>query len=185
MFNESESEKLLRAESISDQHPWMTNDERQIDSFYRKVIGRLEIDQNLKSRIEWDHYGSGYASYIDAWFYQDSDEFRELAPLGECFVGVAVLFSRLSPFYVLGQGSKAWSEGGGSSYLPCMDFVDVFDLDCTRKLSKTIESFLEKQDLSRVKRVDLENPLSPDYRVPTILSDSPWTEFDALFHWED
>jgi hypothetical protein len=185
MFTQSDIADLIKSRSICDREPWSTNDERKIDAFYHGVVDDIERRAGLKSRIEWNHYGSGYASFIDAWFYDESPSFKDPSFTGNCYFGVAVLFSRLSPFYVLGQGAKSWHDRGGSSYMPSLEFVDEFDRDCVLELSRTLESLLGDHELQRLSRFDLQIPLAEVYDVPTILSDRPFTEFDALFYWED
>lgn len=185
MFNDSEIADLLEARSISYLDPWKGNDEGKIDSFYKRVVKDVEKGAKVMSRIEWDHYGSGYASFVDAWFYREDDAFAVEAYQEVAYEGVAVLLSRLSPFFVMGQGVKSWHDKGGSSYMPALGFVDEFANDAVRELSSKIESLLEGHGLKRLSRAELEEPLSESLEVPTILSSPPFTEFDALFYWED
>jgi hypothetical protein len=54
-----------------------------------------------------------------------------------------------------------------------------------RSLALQVQPLLEGVGLQRLLSSDLSTPLAADVRVPTILVDAPYTEFDALFHWED
>ena len=98
-FAAEDIDKLLSHTCISTDHPWCTNDEAQIDAFYRGICSAIVQSTGTSTRIEWNHYGSGYASFVDAWFYKPTPEFAapELAGTGEAYAGVAVLLSRLSP----------------------------------------------------------------------------------------
>jgi len=139
------------------------------------------------SRIEWNHYGSGYASFIDAWFYKPTPEFSvpDPVPHGEEHFGLVVLLSRLSPYFVFMQGHKHWHGSGGSSYLPAFEAVDELSCSGVLSLAEQVQPLLEGHSLRRLLRADLSTPLLPGTFVPTILADEPHTEFDALFYWED
>jgi hypothetical protein len=178
---------LLSQTCISTAHPWCTNDEVQIDAFYRNICSEIAQSTGTSTRIEWNHYGSGYASFVDAWFYKPLPEFYvpELAGDGKAYAGVAVLLSRLSPYFVLMQGEKQWHDRGGSSYMPCIELVDNFSRAVVEALAEEIQALLQEHGLRRLRRDDVSLPLPDGTAVPTILSDEPFTVFDAVFHWED
>ena len=176
---------LLKAEPITDRQPWASGRERKVEKFYRGVVREIERQAGVKSRNEWDHYGSGYASFIDAWFYAEHEGFRRKEEGGECYSGLSVLFSRLSPYYVVAEGVKFWHDTGGSSYLPCLEFVDQIECDAVVELAESVQALLLERGLFRLTRSQLAEPLPKGTHVPTILCDPPYSHFDALFHWED
>jgi hypothetical protein len=180
--------KLLHGRSISDQSPWSSNDKEEIAHFYRAICEDLCREFLLSSEIEWEDYGSGYASYIDAWFYRDDDRFKvSSSPENRQYTGLVVLFSRLSPYFVVGEDSKSWHVNGssGGSYLPSFELVDDFTHQPVADLFGELEPRLVQRGLIRLRKDDLEQRLPENIRVPTILSDPPYRTFDALFHWED
>ncbi|MFO0958960.1 MAG: hypothetical protein U0800_16295 [Isosphaeraceae bacterium] len=187
MFSDHQIQLLLDQKPITASHPWSSNNEEIIHKHYKEVCEEMASKLGLSSKIEWDHYGSGYASFIDAWFYRPTIQFA--APYkgspGESYFGCAVLFSRLSPFYVLMEGAKAWGPKGGGGYLPCFEAVDEFDTTAVRMLAAEIEPFLRQKGLERLHRHHLSADLPPEIEVPTILCDPPYHQFDALFHWMD
>lgn len=137
-----------------------------------------------KERTEWNHYGSGYASFLDAWFYYPDGRARR-SITDDHHAGVFVLLSRLTGTYALGQGEKSWSPKGGSSYLPHFEAVDFFDHPVLAETTTIIDATLTRLGLKRLHRSDLEPFITQSHRVPTILSDPPHRIFDALFYWED
>lgn len=179
--------KLLNGQNISDQSPWSSNDEKEIVRFYRAICEDLCREFVLSSKIEWGHYGSGYASYIDAWFYRDNDQFKiSSSPEIRQYSGLVVLFSRLSPYFVVGEGIKSWNiNGGGTSYLPAFEMVDHFTHQPVADLLREMEPRLLQRGLVRLCKDDLKKLLPENSRVPTILGDPPYRAFDALFHWAD
>lgn len=182
-----QAKALLSQHSISDLHPWKTNDEPAIDAFYAMVCAEVSHATGALSRIEWTHYGSGYASYIDAWFYKASPEFNVRTSIGQGseHTGLVVLLSRLSPYFVFMEGEKTWHAHGGSSYLPEFGMVDHLPTQAVAALADQVQPILEGHGLVRASREALMEPLPPDLQVPTILADRGFTQFDALFYWED
>ena len=72
------------------------------------MVKQIEREHGLRARVEWGHYGSGYASFIEAWFYP-ADGRARLPPLqagDERHAGLVVLLSRLSRYCVLGQDER-------------------------------------------------------------------------------
>lgn len=77
--------------------PFDPADDDSIRRFYTGLVGQIEREPRLRSRVEWNHYGSGYASFIEAWFYP-ADGRASLPPFragDERHVGLVVLLSRL------------------------------------------------------------------------------------------
>lgn len=178
---------LLSQRAISDQHPWKTNDEQAVDAFYASVCAEVSHATGALSRIEWEHYGSGYASYIDAWFYKASPEFNVREPLcyGNEHTGLVLLLSRLSPYFVFMEGEKTWHARGGSSYMPESGMVDHLPTEAVAALACQVQPILERRGLVRAMRDDLMEPLPHDLQVPTLLARGGFKQFDAPFYWED
>jgi hypothetical protein len=187
MFSPQQVEKLLSQQSISDRKPWSSNDPVAVEEYYKNVCADLMTRTGTSSKIEWNHYGSGYASFIDVWIYKPTENFSVNYPgkRGEAYEGLCILLSRLSPYYVFLQGSKSWEAQGGSSYLPAYEALDNLTHTSIITLGVDVQEILTSQGLVRVFKSELSLPIDSSIRVPTILSDGPFVEFDALFYWED
>ena len=179
--------RLLSLQTITDLHPWVTGDSNSIEGHLKGACAAVVRSTRCESKVEWDHYGSGYASYIDAWFYKTTPEFNVKRPLrhGEEHTGLVVLLSRLSPYFVFMEGEKRWHAKGASSYLPEFDMLDRLETPAVALLARHVQLVLESLGLIRVLRAQLEEPLNTGIHVPTNLADRGFTQFDALFHWED
>jgi hypothetical protein len=180
-------ELLLAQRSISDAFPWKTNDLSQIDAFYKDVCSNVSRATATLSKIHWDHYGSGYASFVDAWFYRTTPDFNVNKPLRkvEGHKGLIVLLSRHSPYFVFMEGDKHWHATGGSGYVPVFSMVDDLPSRAVAALAQQMQPLLEGFGLVRAHKADLAAELPSHFEVPTILSDEPFNEFDAIFYWED
>ncbi len=187
MFTDTQIDMLINQESISSEWPWSTNDERVIDRHIREIVAEVRQKLRVEDKTEFAHYCSGYASYVDCWLYRPDDEFR-FEP-GNNYHGLVVLFSRLSSFYVIGEGKKSWTEtiGGtyGGTYLPEFGFVDDIHHEAVAGLVPPVTAILDDRGLTRLYQSDLDTILPLDVGVPTILADEVFRHFDALFYWED
>lgn len=187
LLSDSDIALLLTGHSISSQHPWDSDDESTIDNYLKYITHDLQRRAAVEARIEWGHYGSGYASYVDAWFYRPTPDF-DAGPAprdGAAYTGLVVLFSRLAPWFVLMEGQKSWSAKGSSSYLPYFQQVDGLKTPAVVQLAAKVQALLEEHGLVRLRQAELDVPLSTTLRVPTVLADAGYTHFDAIFHWED
>jgi len=180
-------EALLSQRSISDMYPWNTNDDEVIDDFYKSICASISDRTGALTQIEWTHYGSGYASFVDAWFYKTTPDFsaKKLYPRGSEHKGLVVLLSRLSPYFVFMEGEKRWRAKTSSSYLPHFVMVDCLPSQGVASLASQVQPILESHGLIRAFRDSLVELLPTALDVPTILSDPPFSQFDALFYWED
>jgi hypothetical protein len=187
LLSHREMESLLSQQTISERHPWVTNDVRLIEAHLRDACAAVTRATRSESRVEWGHYGSGYASFVDAWFYKTTSDFNAKQPIrhGEGHTGLVVLLSRLSPYFVFMEGEKRWHAHGGSSYLPEFAMLDGLETESVSLLARQAQPVLESCGLIRAVREQLSEPLPSGLRVPTILADRGFTQFDALFYWKD
>ena len=162
-------------------------DGKKVDSAYPEIIRDVTKRLKLQSKIEDNSYRQGFASYIDAWFYQDRPAFR-LPPYAEGvhdFHGLYVLFCRFAPYYVMGQGAKSWSDRAGSSYMLAFSGVDVFQTQAVKDLSGRMDPHLSKYGLLRLHKAQLAEQLPPEFHFDTNLVDEKHRLYDALFFWYD
>ena len=201
---------LIRGEELT-RFPPVRRPTSELESFYASLLKEITHLAGCAEKTEWHHYGSGYASFVDAWFYFPDGRARAalISGLGnpngiaishnELYVanwrtgtlareehhGIYVLLSRLSCFYVIGQGGKTWSRNGGSSYMPELKSVDSVKHAALLPLEHQIDASLSASGLKRLHRAELAPTIDAEHKVPTIFSDAPFTQFDALFFWED
>ena len=187
MLSTEEIHALISGRCIKDQYPWSEQDASSIEAFYKSACATVERTANVSSRTEWNHYGSGYASYIDAWFYRPSADFHVTQPLkyGHEYSGLVVLLSRLAPFFAFMEEEKRWSAHTATSYLPTLEAIDNLRSPAVRELATKVQITLEGLGLTRVSKTDLAVPLPPGVSAVTNLTDRGFTHFDALFYWDD
>jgi len=135
------------------------------DSLYPGILRELEKKLRAKSKIDFENHHQGFASYVDAWFYGDNDDFRDRL-LGDknSFAGLTVTLWRFGPYYILGEYPKSLGARARSSGLPSFEGIDHFPTPAVRKLSTAAENCLAEDDPVRLHKSQLAMPL------PRILS---------------
>lgn len=182
-FEHPEVKRLHEAVPTRGPNPWASDDRSAVDAHLRTAVGLVAAQLGLQHRTEFDSYGSGYASFVDAWFHRPTPEFQT-GP-GNSYAGLVVLLCSESPHFVLGEGEKSWHDRGSSSYLPDFDFIDQFTVPAVEALVPAVERILVDFGMIRLSKNDLAAALPADIEIPTILSDPPFRLFDAMFYWED
>ena len=176
---------LVHRLGVSNRPPFHPHDAHAVDVELRALVARLELQCELLSQCEFDHYGSGYASFVDAWFYRADQTFgTSTRGLQKC-AGLCVIFCRHAPCFALLEGTKTWGEKAASSYLPSLDAVDQFATDAVRTLAGEITNVLADMGFTRLARAQLGSKLEDVFHIQTNLSDPPFSTFDALFQWMD
>ena len=136
---------------------------------------------------EWEAYGSGYASFLDSWYYLKEPGFR-LKPFGsgERYAGVTVIYSLFHPMFCAFESEREWDvDGCGSSLLPGVGVIDQYRSDRVKALSLKICKALRDSGIPQVSRTTLETPLDAGIAVETNLSNGTLRLFDAFFNWID
>lgn len=159
---------LIHDRPITEQLPWASRNDALIIDFYQRIIRDVRATHWLGCRVCAD-WGSGDASFVDALFYREPD-----------YRGLAVYFSKLSPYYVIGEGRK-----GGFN----LDYagVDTFAHRNVERLVAPVCAVLDSNGLIRLSKADLGPPLPGSCygAFYTMITQPPWRHFDALFHWVD
>ncbi|MFM9942032.1 MAG: hypothetical protein ACKVP7_21315 [Hyphomicrobiaceae bacterium] len=151
------------------------------------LIKSIEHKKRLLGRHEFDSYGQGAASFIDAWFYRETAAFRVAGTAAneQSYNGLFVLFSLVGPYVVMGEGAKSWGKRGGIGYMPSFSMVNQFKRQAVASLATGIEPLIETTGLVRLNKPDLAARLPFEHEVETNLAEGHQRLFDALFFWID
>lgn len=159
---------LIHDQPITEQLPWASRDDALISAFYRAIVRTVRATHWLGCTVSPEP-GSGYASFIEAWFYREGD-----------YRGLAVFFSKLAPYYVIGEGRKG-------VFLLDYERLDVFEHQNVAALVAPVCGVLDHNGLIRLSKAELAHPLPGSCAggFYTMITQPPWRHFDALFHWVD
>ena len=155
--------------------------------YLRRVVAQIVRRLDLRERSEWNHYGSGTASFADIWLYRDAPDFRRplLDSAEESFTGLWLLINRFVPCYVMGEGEQSWSATNGGRYMPELSGVDRFATPAVERLAADVQRIAGDCGVVRLHRSDVESLLPSQIKFTSNLSNGELRIFDALFFWND
>lgn len=193
MFTNEQLKAMIRQEVISEQYPYSEQDDQALKNYLKAILAELER-ANIRCKVEPDHFGSGYASYMQWFVYEESgvqveeDRFTRT----EYIKGLHVLISNLAPVIVIGNADQsssyilktgAYSSGGQS--VMCKP-EDITVEPARQQLAEQLERLFMKYQFTILRKEDLEAPLPFDADIPTIWREKrEYLVWDAVFYWED
>ena len=185
---------MIQGEVISDQYPYSEQNDEALKNYLKALQAELKREK-LQCEIEADHFGSGYASYLQWFVYEQSGVQVTEDPWKRTFEakGLYVLISRLAPVVVIGNGEQS------STYLRTTDAYlsgaksvisrpeDVIVDPMFQGLADQLERLFMKYQFTILRKEDLAQPLPFDADIPTIWQDKneQYLIWDAVFYWED
>ena len=101
MFTNEQLQAMIRREKISEQYPYSECDDELLIDYLKPLLAELSRAK-IRYTMESNHFGSGYASYIQLMCY--TDDFltvtHEDGERKEDRRGIFVLISRLAPRFI-------------------------------------------------------------------------------------
>lgn len=180
---------LEKKTTIWHDFPFDADKKSTVVTFYQGLYKQVKRRTKALCYVEPDSYGSGYASFYDAWFYKKTPDFdNKFAADIESYEGLVVLVHKHLPYYVFMQGTKSWKAAdpaSRSSYLPSRKLVDNLTNSAVIELASEVEKILSAKGLVRLKQKTLDTRLDIQIDIPTELMDGYLSYFDGLFYWED
>ncbi|MER1998216.1 MAG: hypothetical protein ABS882_00460 [Lysinibacillus sp.] len=194
MFSNDELKAMIEGQVISDQYPYSEQSEEALKNYLKALQAELKREK-LQCEVEADHFGSGYASYMQWFVYEQSgieiteDPWKRTVDIQ----GLHILISRLAPVIVIGNGTQS------STYLREADaylsgaqsvFSEPEDINVSTEfqaLAQKLERLFMKYHFTILRQEDLQVPLPFVADIPTIWRDKhePYLLFDTVFYWED
>ncbi|MCP3776427.1 hypothetical protein NLX71_24585 [Paenibacillus sp. MZ04-78.2] len=118
--------RIIEGKPVGDYYPYNMKeyDSKPIDDYLSKVIGSLNQINSLEFESIFDHYGSGFASYVDVFCWKkdgsSSSDLRGVLWRN----GIRIYICRLAPIAVLGKGQSSKHATGGSRDFLNVDIID-------------------------------------------------------------
>ena len=94
-------------------YPYSTQDPDTIDRFLQEVVESLKNSEQIEVEAEFDHYGSGYASYVEV-FCDRRQPSQLVSNSDSATPGITLYLSRLLPIVVYGATEKAANSYSGT-----------------------------------------------------------------------
>lgn len=180
-------QRAVRDETIYSDGAWEPG--LDVDGFLRRVTaGMNRRPLVVVEHAEFDHYGSGYSSYVSISITKRDGSVRHERANGwvdvEC---LEIALCRLAPLAcLLRPATRSRGPNGAGAYsLPQVGRLVTIPDQRWEGEYRQIADVLAWHDLPLVGPNPLADPLPDGLRVETNLADSAQTIFDAWFHWRD
>lgn len=196
MFTNNELKDLIAGKAVGNSFPYDTKDGEMIEAHIKRLYHRINRIPNIICEAEWDHFGSGYASYVEFFCYRKEDVIVTHEKNGHRDVeikGVLLDVCRLAPVAILGEDERYRSiriktneelAGGFGTLLdgPRRLYVD----EKLHPLAEELNRALKEYDYELLDAESVRSPLSFQANIPTIYRVSgKYIVMDAIFYWED
>ncbi len=193
---------MISNESVGDIYPYETKDADQIEKHLKDLFYNFNRSKLLTCEAMFDHYGSGYASYVDYFCYRKdggsvlNEKYIEKDSLTSTEIeGLVIYVSRLAPVAIIWNdqrykakidtetikdeyfsGFTMLSDPRGVITEPPNDMKDEF---------REIKQKLEQAGYTILEKGYLEQPLPFKAKIETFTRPSQYKIFDAIFYWKD
>lgn len=201
-FTNEQLQKMIAKEPVGDSYPYYTKDENQIEKYIKDLFYKFNRSKSIQCEAMFDHYGSGYASYVDFFFYKRdgssvlSKKYIEKDSLTSFEIdGLVLYISRLAPVAIFGKDirSKAILETskGKKEYFSGFSMLSQSQEVIKEVPGKWKDNFREiklKLDEAGYMILDktyLEQPLPFKAKIETFTHSNQYKLFDAIFYWMD
>lgn len=196
IFTDEQLKELINGNPIGIIFPYDTKNEVEIEAHIRRLYYRIKRIPNIICEAEWDHFGSGYASFVEFFCYEMEHVKRVTTPYGIEEVeieGVLVNISRLAPVAIFGDDERSKTirietgeeiGGCGGSIMGGYQLENVKDRfqPMIRHLTNALAEF--NYDVLPIELLNQTLPFKA--KIPTIYSEPrEYSIADAIFYWED
>lgn len=185
---------IVNGKTKGDFPPFSTGKWKKTDKFLKTVVGRLQDIKSVNIKADFNHYGSGFSSYVHLYLSKKDKSDVRTTEKGEFRTeetnGLMLYLCRLAPYAVYSEGN--WSttynqnkwHSGGSHYIEVDAIGTTPKIDWSNELVE-ISNILNQYGISILTKEELIKPIDFEIQIPTILSDPPYSVFDCMFYWED
>ncbi|WP_047984329.1 hypothetical protein [Ornithinibacillus californiensis] len=196
MFSNDQLQALIEGEILGNAYPYNTKNEQEIEAHIRRLFYRINRIPNVVCEAEWDHFGSGYASFVEFFCYRKEDMtiVEEKNGLREAKTnGFIIDISRLAPVAIMGEDERykktnmETDEVVGGAFGTLLDGPNrlLFDPKFQR-FAEQLKLALNEFDYRLLESGELNQPLPFQTKIPTIYRNpNQYKLMDAIFYWED
>ena len=161
-------------------------DEAQADDVLHTIVAELDALDGLRvHHAEFEHYGSGYASFVEVWLTRSDDSLVEQVAAGQQVTGFGVLLGRLAPFAALQSNWQEWTgQRSSASSMPGLEQVAVLPLPGFPE-AELAAAALQRHGYQLLGPQLLAEEMAAGADPDSNLSDGSLRVFDAWFYWYD
>ncbi|SOC25631.1 hypothetical protein SAMN05880501_1196 [Ureibacillus xyleni] len=191
---------MISEEPIGGLYPYNTKDKQQIEIYIQDLFYTINRSKSIKCEAIFDHYGSGYASYVDFFCYKKdgssviNESYIEKDSLISIQIeGFVIYISRLAPVAIFGTDirHKAILDNGKDEFFSGMGMISHPNGIINEPPRHMVNEFQEiKEKLISagyyiLNKDYLSQPLPFETKIQTFTRPNQYTIFDAFFYWKD
>lgn len=109
MFTNEQLRQIIAGDPVGSGYPYNTNNHQEIEAHIRGLYYRVKRIPHLIMEAEWDHFGSGYASFVEFYCYQ-RENIKILEQKGNIhelqITGIIIDVCRLAPVVIMGEDER-------------------------------------------------------------------------------
>ena len=197
-FTNEQLQTMISGEPISETFPYNTKDKNQIEKHIKNLFGTLNRSKSFKCEAIFDHYGSGYASYVDLFCYRRdgssklSEKYIEKDSLTSIqFEGLVIYISRLAPVAIIGKKYIIDNDKTKDEFFGAMSMIskpeEVLDEPPHFMVDEfqEIKQLLNHKGYSILTKQYLSQNLPFKTKISTFTDPRQYKVFDAIFYWMD
>lgn len=196
MFSNEQLQDLIEGKIVGNTFPYDTNNEQEIEAHIRRLFYRINHIPNLVCEAEWNHFGSGYASFVEFFCYrkEDIEVVKEKYGIREIKTeGIIIDICRLAPVAIMGEDDRyktiriETNEVIGGGYSSLLGRSNPFYLnDQFQYIARKLKEALQEFNYALLENEVINQPLPFETKIPTIYREPrDYLIMDAIFYWED
>lgn len=182
-FNQQELQEIINRNPVGDDWPYLGGTDEDIEQHLIAVSKRCGELPGIKLEAEFDHYGSGYASYVHLFCQRPQKDLPYERDGRKWTDGLALYLNRLTPLAVYGPETRTVFERGSSHGFLDSESVGQLPDDSWSSDWQAILKILSDEGFSVPPTEQLKRPLEFESQIATVFDGK--SQFDALFYWED
>lgn len=199
-FTNEQLQMMISEEPVGNLYPYNTKDKQQIEAYIQDLFYTINHLKSIKCEAIFDHYGSGYASYVDFFCYRKdgssivNKKYIEKDSLTSIQIeGLVLYISRLAPVAIIWRDKrhKAILDNGEDEFFSGMGMINHPHGIIDEPPSPMVNDFIEiKEKLARagyhiLDKEYLSQPLPFKTKIQTFTRPNQYKLFDAFFFWKD
>lgn len=196
MFSNEQLQELIEGKIVGNNFPYDTNNEQEIEAHIRRLFYRINCIPNLVCEAEWNHFGSGYASFVEFFCYRKEDVIVVKEKYGRREIkteGIIIDICRLAPAAIMGEDDRyktiriETNEVVGGAYGSLLGGPHLLNMsEKFQTIAEKLKQVLKEFDYEVLEAEKIHQPLSFQTKIPTIYREPrEYLVMDAIFYWED
>jgi hypothetical protein len=109
MFSNQQLRDIIAGKIVGNRFPYDTDNQQEIEAHIRRLFHRINRIPSLICEAEWNHFGSGYASFVEFFCYLKEDVTVVEEKYGcreEKTEGIIIDICRLAPVVIMGEDDR-------------------------------------------------------------------------------